>query len=903
MAGAVISARQLFAAAMAAEAAGDRAGAERGYRRVAMAAPDNPVSALRRGLAALTDRRPVEAAHLLHRVLIHSPDNWRARLARAEALAAYDSPRAARAMRAILAIAPAATDLWLHHGLLAWRADRASDSLRAATRAVTLAPAAPAAHARRGFYLRSRRRVDEAARALRRAMLLAPAEDAHVFNVAVTEPMLGAQARALRWLRAGTVLAPLAANTWTRFGRFLYRAGDNGAATGALRRALVLDPANPDAPLDLAACYRLARTPAEADPLRWTLAGHPATFDALVRLGQIEEARGRAAIAAALTLRALDMAPDLDSLAHRLRRLRADPAAAALIGGRDVTPHYQRWIAAHEGLSATARAARLNGLAHRPRISVILPVHDPAPDLLAAAIASVRDQSYPDWQLCICDDASSDPAVIALLDQAAASDPRIILTRRRDNGHISRASNDALATADGDYVTFLDHDDALAGDALLWVATAIDEHPGARLLYSDEDKIDERGERFAPHFKPDWSPELILGQNYVCHLAVYRRDLVAAVGGLRPGYEGSQDHDLVLRASAHLKPAEIHHIPRVLYHWRAAVGSTAFELTAKPYALLAGQRAVADHLAAHAPGAAVAVRHNRLRLTWPLPDPAPKVTVIVPTRDQAAMTEQCLDAVLHDTAYPDFEVILVDNDSREAASHALFARLAARPRLRLRHAPGPFNYSALNNDAARDAAGDILCFLNNDCEPLRPDWLAEMVALAVRPAVGAVGAMLLYPDQTVQHAGLHLIGGDVARHGLTGLGADEGGYMGRLYHIREVAAVTGACLVMRREVFDAVGGFDAARFPVDFSDVDLCLRVRATGRQVLWTPHALLTHHESASRGHFMSVAKQAAWEAARDAMRARHGPVLAADPFYNPNLAFGDADYQLAEPPRVDET
>ncbi|MEE3107239.1 MAG: hypothetical protein VX345_09510, partial [Pseudomonadota bacterium] len=204
MAGAVISARQLFAAAMAAEAAGDRAGAERGYRRVAMAAPDNPISALRRGLAALADRRPVEAAHLLHRVLIHSPDNWRARLARAEALAAYDSPRAARAMRAILAIAPAATALGLHHGLLAWRADRASDSLRAATRAVTLAPAAPAAHARRGFYLRSRRRVDEAARALRRAMLLAPAEDAHVFNVAVTEPMLGAPARALRWLRAGT---------------------------------------------------------------------------------------------------------------------------------------------------------------------------------------------------------------------------------------------------------------------------------------------------------------------------------------------------------------------------------------------------------------------------------------------------------------------------------------------------------------------------------------------------------------------------------------------------------------------------------------------------------------------------------------------------------------------------
>ncbi|MGB1007661.1 MAG: glycosyltransferase family 2 protein, partial [Thalassobaculaceae bacterium] len=412
-------------------------------------------------------------------------------------------------------------------------------------------------------------------------------------------------------------------------------------------------PANGDAALDLAACLRLARAPAEGDLLRWTLAGHPATFDALVRLGQIEEARGQAAIAADLTLRALDMAPDLDSLAHRLRRLRADPAAAALIGGRDVTPHYQRWIAAHQELSAAARAAKLDGLARRPRISVILPVHDPAPDLLAAAIASVRDQSYPDWQLCICDDASRDPAVIALLDRAAADDPRVTLTRRRENGHISRASNDALAKADGAYVTFLDHDDMLAADALLWVAAAIDEHPNAQLLYSDEDKIDELGERFAPHFKPDWSPDLILGQNYVCHLAVYRRDLVAAVGGLRPGYEGSQDHDLVLRVSARLTPAEIHHIPRVLYHWRAAVGSTAFELTAKPYSLLAGQRVVADHLAVHAPGAEVAVRHNRLRLTWPLPDPAPKVTVIVPTRDQAAMTEQCLRAVLRDTAYPD----------------------------------------------------------------------------------------------------------------------------------------------------------------------------------------------------------------------------------------------------------
>ena len=894
-----LSPRQFFNTAVTAEQSGDDARAAAFYRRVAICVPEDSAALLRLGL--LAQRSGDHAAvKLFLRVLTRKPDSWIARASYAEALAANDDHQATfMALKELLLINPGRGNLWLHLATAQIRIAVPSEALTAMQRSLMIDPSAPFVHGRYGFLLRQGRRITAAITHFRRAVILQPGNNENLYNLAVTLPLVRAVSAALPWLRACLMINPLNANTLLSLGRFLNRHGDKAQASLCARRSMVLEPGKPGAGDVLATAFRRDGNPAEAVMHRRTLAQSPDDLPALMRLGQLYEQSGKFFEAATVTLQALRLVDDDDQLILRLRRLSAAPSVRQLLAGTPLTTQYHKWLAAYGQPDQDAIDADIQGWSKRPMISIILPVHDPDPQFLQHAIASVRQQRYPDWQLCICDDASRDPAVIAILDQAAAADRRILLRRRLQNGHISRASNDALEDATGDFVGFLDHDDRLADEALYWVAKAIRDHPQGKLFYSDEDKIDTAGERFDPHFKPDWSPHLILSQNYVCHLAVYDRDLVAAVGGLRVGYEGSQDHDLVLRVSRHLEGQQIHHIPRLLYHWRTAVGSTAFDRDAKPYALAAAQRAVSDHLQERGITAKVSIDRTRLRLQFQLPSPSPRVTIIVPTRDQAALTGQCLRAVLRMTDYPALRLIVVDNDSREAATAALLDDLQTDPRVQVLPSPGAFNFSALNNHAVATDNSEMVCFLNNDCEPLHPEWLAEMVALAAHQEVGLVGAKLLYPDETIQHAGLHLVGDNVAHHSFVGMAERDGGYMDRNNHLRNVAAVTGACMVMRRTVFDAVGGFDAVHFPIDFSDVDLCLRTRESGLQVVWTPHAVLTHHESASRGQFMSVAKETAHRAACQAMHERFGAALYDDPFYNPNLSFERADHQLAFPPR----
>ncbi|WP_204165165.1 glycosyltransferase family 2 protein [Methylobacterium radiodurans] len=557
---------------------------------------------------------------------------------------------------------------------------------------------------------------------------------------------------------------------------------------------------------------------------------------------------------------------------------------------------YGAWIRRSATLTPADRArirAEVAGWEAAPLISVLMPVHDPAPRVLRVAIRSLQAQLYPHWELCLCDDASRKPAVVRLIDRLAARDPRIRVVRRPENGHIARATNDALALAQGAFCAFMDHDDALPEQALYEVARALRDDPGLVLVYSDEDKIEGRGRRFEPHFKADFDRELLYGQNYINHLTVVRTDAVRALGGLRPGFEGSQDHDLLLRLTDQLDPARIRHIPMVLYHWRAAGGSGTFSDRALARTEAARLRAVAEVVERQGARAEQGP-HGFVRVVRPLPEPVPRVSVIIPTRDRAELLRVTLAGLFGATDYPDIEVIVVDNDSREPETRALFETYRDDARLHVVPAPGPFNFSDLSNRGAAAASGAVLLFLNNDVEVIEPGWLSELVSQAVRPEIGAVGAKLLYPDGTVQHGGVVLGIGGVAGHSHLGLPDEDPGYFARMVLVQEVSAVTGACLAMRAEVFRAVGGFDAEALKVAFNDIDLCLRISAAGYRILWTPFAKLVHHESKSRGPEDTSEKRARFQAETAVMQERWGPELRADPYYNINLSRISAHYRL---------
>lgn len=540
----------------------------------------------------------------------------------------------------------------------------------------------------------------------------------------------------------------------------------------------------------------------------------------------------------------------------------------------------------------------------KPLISVVMPTYNTERRWLAAAIESVRRQSYPHWELCIADDASTREETRALLREYAERYPdRIKVHFRSENGHISLASNDALAMASGDYIALLDHDDLLAPDALFWVAHEVAAHPDANIVYSDEDKIDSDGVRCEPYFKPDWNYDLFLGQNTISHLGVYRTALLREIGGFRQGFEGSQDYDLALRAIDACGQSGIRHIPRVLYHWRILPGSTALTIGEKPYASIAAKRALQEHLqrngyageAVDAPEAS-----GMYRVCFELPEQNPLVSLIIPTRDKVELLSLCVDSILEKTRYRPFEIIVVDNGSVERETLDYLDGLCREhDNVRVLRDDSPFNYSRLNNAAAAIAKGEIVGLLNNDLEVIGEDWLDEMVAQALRPGVGCVGARLWYPDERLQHGGVLLGLGGVANHAHLRHSRGHPGYFGRAALVQNFSAVTGACLLVRKSIYDQVGGLDE-RLQVAFNDIDFCLRVREAGYRNLWTPYAELYHHESASRGSEDTPAKKARFQKEIDHMLARWQGQLDNDPAYNPNLALYGRDFDLAFPPRA---
>lgn len=564
----------------------------------------------------------------------------------------------------------------------------------------------------------------------------------------------------------------------------------------------------------------------------------------------------------------------------------------------------KRWIPRFDRLSrrdireiesATGR------LPYQPLLSVLMPVYNTDERWLRAAIASVQDQIYSKWELCIADDCSPDPRVGVVLREIAARDRRLKLHFRDTNGHISAASNSALSLASGDFIVLLDHDDVLPRHALAAVVHELNRHPDADIVYSDEDRLDEEGRRYDPYFKPDWNPELFLGQNLISHLGVYRTSLVREAGGFREGLEGSQDYDMALRVIERSHPSRIRHIPMVLYHWRAIPGSVALGVEEKSYATSAARRAVEEHLVRTGVRASIeAPPHARYhqRIRYPLPEPHPHVTVIIPTRDRLDHLSRCVDSVLSRSTYASFDIVIVDNGSAEPESLAYLEQVQKDSRVSVLRVEGPFNFSRINNLAASRAPGPLLCFLNNDTEVITPDWLEEMAGHAMRQDVGAVGAMLYYPDDTIQHAGVILGLGGIASHAHRGQRRGKQGYNARAALTQTFAAVTAACMVVRKAEFDAIGGFDET-LAVAYNDVDLCLRLRERGLRNVWTPFAELYHFESVSRGLDTAGESRQRFLAESQMMRDRWKGLLTADPYYNPNLSLTRADFWMAYPPR----
>ncbi|HWA85170.1 MAG TPA: glycosyltransferase [Opitutus sp.] len=574
--------------------------------------------------------------------------------------------------------------------------------------------------------------------------------------------------------------------------------------------------------------------------------------------------------------------------------------------------HYPMWVQRFDTLTPERTVEyrlRIDALPplQRPCLSIVMPVYNTPAAWLERAIESVRAQIYPHWELCIADDASTALHVRGILEDFARRDDRIKVTFREENGHISAASNSALALATGEFTAFLDHDDELPPHALAEVVLALAARPDLEFIYSDEDKIDELGHRFEPYFKPDWNPDLLLGQNYTCHLSVFRTARLRAIGGFRTGYEGSQDWDLTLRATEGLEPARIFHLPRVLYHWRAIPGSTALVANQKEnYPVVAARRALADHLERnHLDAELVSVAGLHWRVKFHVPSPAPKVSIIVLTKNAEGLIRLCLGSVLAKTTYPNLEIIVVNNGSDEPGVLKYFEELRAL-QVRVIDCDRPFNFSALNNLAVREATGSVLAFLNNDIEVITPGWLDEMAAQALRPEIGCVGAMLYFPDDTVQHAGvvLGLTGRPDGKDGVGGhafkrFKRGTEGQRNRLRLVQNYSAVTAACLVVRRDLFDRAGGFNERELAVAFNDIDFCLRVRALGCRNLWTPFAEFYHRESASRGAEDTAEKQQRFKSEISYMRAQWGPLLDRDPAYNPNLSLHHEDFTLAFPPR----
>ena len=540
----------------------------------------------------------------------------------------------------------------------------------------------------------------------------------------------------------------------------------------------------------------------------------------------------------------------------------------------DLNAQYQIWLSKHSVTSARAERLRrkAEALTYRPLVSIVTPVYNPEVSWLRDTIESVRGQVYGNWELCLADDGSTKPGVRDLLEEYSRLDSRIKVTFGEQNGGISTASNAALALATGEFVGLLDHDDVLTPDAVFEVVKLLNEEPELDYVYSDEDKMELDGSRLDPFFKPDWAPDLLNCLNYVTHFSVYRKSIVDDVGGFRTGFEGSQDWDLTLRVTE--RTQRIAHIPRPLYSWRKVPGSAAASDRAKDYASEAAKKALGEALDRRGLKAAVLDGPYRgyYRVKYEISG-APKVTIVIPTRDHAPMLKRCVNSIRKRSTYANYEIIIINNESRETETLRYFETFDGR----VIDYPHPFNYSAQMNLGVQEAGAEYVILLNNDTLVISPDWIEAMLEYGQRPDVGAVGARLLFPDGRVQHEGVFIgCGRGLAGH------LDHGGYFGLGECVRNVSAVTAACMLVKTKAYEEVGGLDE-ELSVAYNDVDFCLKLREKGYEVIYTPYAEFSHHEGGTRGHRHPEENERLFRARWPGYR---------DPYYNPNF---DVDHPFS--------
>lgn len=558
---------------------------------------------------------------------------------------------------------------------------------------------------------------------------------------------------------------------------------------------------------------------------------------------------------------------------------------------------YNRWRRKHRLTKKEWEAQRKTVFTIRPRFSIVVPLYCTPEPYLRELIRSVQSQSYRRWELCLSDGSGRGKMDHEWLSELQKKDKRIKLTVSEEPLKISENTNRALEIASGDFVVFTDHDDLLSADALFECAKAINENPQTDILYSDEDKVTMDGKSyFQPHFKSDFNLDLLRSMNYICHLFVVRKKVQEKVGLLRPEFDGAQDYDFVLRCVE--ESSQIRHIPKILYHWRAHKDSTAENPESKRYAFEAGCRAVQAHL--DRCGIAATVEMGQFpglyKTTYHL-DEEPLVSVLIPNKDHREDLKRCLDSLHHVSDYRNLEIIIIENNSVKPETFAYYEKIQkeyTHVKVAVWEGKGGFNYSALNNWGASLASGEYLLFLNNDTEVINRTCIRELVSYAVREDVGAVGARLYYPDGTIQHAGVILGLGGIAGHAFREASHNANGYFSRILCAQDYSAVTAACMMMPKELFDAVGGFDE-RLRVAFNDIDLCLKIRKAGKLIVYTPFAELYHYESKSRGQENTKEKVARFNSEVDYFAEKWECELAAgDPYYNPNLTLEMHDFSL---------
>lgn len=534
---------------------------------------------------------------------------------------------------------------------------------------------------------------------------------------------------------------------------------------------------------------------------------------------------------------------------------------------------------------------------YNPKISLLVPVYNVEKQWLEKAVESVKNQIYTNWELCITDDASTLEYIWPYLQKLAADDERIKISRNEKNSHISVTTNNSLKFATGEWIGLLDNDDEYSPETLFEVVQQLNKNKDLALIYTDEDKILMNGKRAFPILKPDWSPETLMSIMFIAH-AFFKKNVIDEIDGFRKGFEGSQDYDLVLRFTEKIRPDQIFHITKILYHWRAISGSTADSYSVKSYAHVAAKKALEETISRRNLNASVldGLTSPSFRIKYEIKN-NPKISILIPTRNRHDLVKTCIESIKNKTSYKNYEIILVDNNSDNPESLEYFETL--KKELIVISYPHEFNFSAINNFAAKHASGQILLFLNNDTEVITSEWLTAMIEYAQQKEIGAVGALLLYPNMTVQHAGVILgihekENERVAGHSHKGLPFSQNGYLDRIKLIQNISAVTGACLMIRKSLFEDVGGFNEKDLGVAFNDIDLCLRLLQKGYRNVYSPFAQLYHYESLSRGKENDPKKVARFLKETKYVREHWMKYILNDPYYNPNLSRTKENFAL---------